>query len=66
MATATSSAQTGTYAPPVKMTFWEYLKAYDSVEGVHAEWTPEKVETYMISNNRQHLRVIPSLVERMG
>lgn len=66
MAAVTQPIQTETSAPPVKMTFWEYLKAYDSVEGVHAEWTPEKVETYTMSNNRQHQRILSFLDRLFG
>lgn len=51
---------------PVKMSFWDYLKVYNSVEGVHAEWTPENVETYTMSNHWQHLRIMQFLDRLLG
>ncbi len=37
-----------------KMSFQDYLKAYNSVEGVHAEWVAGEVELYPMGNNARH------------
>ncbi len=39
---------------PVRMSFWDYLKAYESVEGVQAEWVAGEVELYPMGNNTRH------------
>lgn len=41
-----------------EMTFEEYLKAYNSVEGVRTEWVNGKVEVYQVSNNIKHQKLI--------
>lgn len=46
--------QPQTSVAPIKMSFWEYLKAYESVEGVHAEWVAGEVELYPMGNNARH------------
>lgn len=41
-----------------KMSFQEYLKAYDSVEGVRTEWIAGEVAVYPVSNNVRHQRLL--------
>lgn len=54
--------QAGTKVQPaIKMSFQDYLKAYDSVEGIQTEWIAGEVAIYPISKNRQHQGIIQFL-----
>ncbi len=44
------------------ISFENYLKAYNSVEGVRTEWVAGKVEVYSVSNNTRHQEIIRFLL----
>jgi Uma2 family endonuclease len=44
-----------------KISFEQYLKAYDSVEGVRTEWLAGEVAAYPMSNNTQHQDILKFL-----
>src|SRR5215210_7827435 len=44
--------------PKEKISFWDYLKRYNSVEGVRTEWVAGTVETYAMTNNLSHQRLL--------
>ena len=48
--------------PEEHLTFQEYLKRYDSVEGLRTEWNAGKVMKYPLSNNIRHLNVFDLLL----
>jgi Uma2 family endonuclease len=41
-----------------KISFQDYLKLYNSVEGMRTEWVAGEVESYTITNNLQHQRLL--------
>src|SRR5438045_2690906 len=44
--------------PQEKISFWDYLKNYSGVEGVHTEWLAGAVESYVMTNNLSHQRLL--------
>jgi Uma2 family endonuclease len=48
------------------ISFQDYLKAYNSVEGMRTEWNAGEVESYKTTNNLQHQRLIGFLVALLG
>ncbi|SRR5260221_11423510 len=49
-----------------KISFQDYLKAYNSIEGVRTEWNAGEVESYKMTNNLQHQRLIRFLATLFG
>src|SRR5438105_423494 len=41
-----------------KLSFQDYLKAYDSIEGARTEWVAGEVAVYATSNNIRHQRLV--------
>jgi len=41
-----------------RISFQDYLRVYNSVEGIRAEWVAGEVESYQITNNLQYQRLI--------
>lgn len=41
-----------------KISFWDYLKTYNGVEGVRTEWVAGTVESYVMTNNLSHQRLL--------
>src|SRR5258708_20749745 len=41
-----------------KISFRDYLKTYNGVEGVRTEWVAGTVERYVMTNNRSHQRLL--------
>ena len=41
-----------------KISFQDYLKLYNSVEGMRTEWVAGEVESYTVTNNLQHQRLL--------
>ncbi|HLY25725.1 MAG TPA: Uma2 family endonuclease [Aggregatilineales bacterium] len=41
-----------------KISFQEYLKAYNSFEGAHTEWNAGEVDSYVMTNNLIHQRLL--------
>lgn len=48
----------GESRPQERLTFQDYLKAYDGVEGVRTEWIAGEVAVYPMSNNIRHQRLV--------
>jgi Uma2 family endonuclease len=44
--------------PKGKISFWDYLKTYNSVERVHTEWVAGTVESYPVTNDLSHQRLL--------
>jgi len=59
MATVVYPPQTQTNTPPTgeKISFWDYVKAYNSVEGMRTEWAAGTVERHM-TNNVKHQDIL--------
>src|SRR5205809_324713 len=49
-----------------KISFQDYLTAYNSAEGVRTEWNAGEVESYKMTNNLQHQRLIRFLATLFG
>lgn len=43
---------------PRQVSFQDYLKLYDSVEGAHTEWVAGSVEVYEMSTSRKHAELL--------
>ena len=44
--------------PQAQISFWDYLKNYNAVEGVRTEWLAGAVESYVMTNNLSHQRLL--------
>jgi Uma2 family endonuclease len=50
--------QPQTSVAPVRMSFEDFLKTYESVEGVQAEWVAGEVDLYPLGNNDRHQTLV--------
>ena len=51
---------------PTRISFDEYLRQYDSIEGARTEWNAGLVEVYNVSNNlahNEHIRFLSTLLD---
>src|SRR5258708_24081109 len=48
--------------PEEIISFWDYLKAYNSIERAHTEWVAGQVESYTMTNNLVHQRILRFLI----
>jgi Uma2 family endonuclease len=44
--------------PKESISFWDYLKRYNSVESIRTEWVAGTVETYTLTNNLSYQRLL--------